>query len=386
MQLLPLYLLAFLVFGSIAMLFPVMPPFAASLGADVTQVGFIIALQLYVAGLLVVPVGIVSDRLGRSGFFIAGIALSLISQSMYLFSSNLPILIAARVVGGLAGGALYPASSSMVVDAVPAEKRGQALGTLTTCSQLGSMLGPAAGGIILKNYGYTAVFLSSLLVMALALVICLTRIKIRRPAAAQAGSRERGFRWLGERRNIAALLSILVAMVGVASINSFLPLYGPEIGIDIGRVGLIVGTVYLGSALMRATGGWLSDRAGRAPVMLSGLFLGAGGIFMVSLFATPLSLHLAALLFGLGVGLSLPASAALLADTAPPSMRGLSMGLYAAAFHAGQAFGATGLGYIVPAAGFKGMYLATAAAIAAALVAVVFLTGKQRRGEPERPA
>ncbi len=362
------------------MLLPVIPPFAASLGADVTQVGFIIALQLYVTAVLVAPAGMLSDRLGRKNLYVIGIILNLLSFIAYLFSSNLGILIVARVLGGLASGGTYPASSTLVVDAVPPEKRGQALGTLTTCTQLGSMLGPAAGGVMLKNFGYETVFAVAAGLMTLALVISLTRLKTVRAMPAPAGSQQKSFRWMGDKRAMAGFLAIVMVMVGLASLNSFLPFYGSEIGLDIDRVGLIIATVYLGSVLMRALGGWLSDRAGRAPVMIAGLAMAATGIFLTSLFASEVPLHVAAIVFGLGMGLTLPASAALLADVAPFPMRGLAMGLYAAAFHSGQAIGATGLGLMEPRTGFHDMYLIAAIAMGAMVLGVFVLTRRRASG------
>ncbi|MBI4332385.1 MAG: MFS transporter [Chloroflexi bacterium] len=373
-SLFPICLLSFLIFGSIAMLFPVAPPFAASLGADVSQVGLVVAAQLYVAAILVAPLGMLSDRTGRKPLLLAGIGLNLASLPLYLFSAGLEMLVVARVVAGLASGALYPTCSGTVVDMVPAEKRGTALGWLTTSSQLGSMLGPAAGGFILKNYGYPAVFWTAMAVSALALAVCLTGIKAIRPPPTPPGQKKPSLGWLADRREVAALLSITFVMFGLASVNSFLPLYGAEIGIGIDRVGLIVATLYLGSVMTRALGGALSDRLGRAPVIVAGLSLMAAGVFLVSRFASETPLHFAGFVMGLGMGIALPPCGALIADIAPASMRGLAMGTYAVAFHAGQAIGATSLGMVAASAGFRNMYVVTAAAIAAALAAVFVLT------------
>ena len=374
-----LYLLAFLVFGSISMLFPVVPPFAASLGADLPEVGFIVALQLYVTGILVAPIGLLIGRLGRKNLFVAGMLLNIVSFSFYLFSSNLTLLIIGRVLGGLASGALYPASSTIAVDSVPPEKRGEALGLLTTSSQLGSMCGPAGGGFLLKYIGFRGTFITSIVLMAVAAFIAIRKLKLVNPASPAGSQPQLACNWIGNRSVIASLLSVLLINVGLASVNAFLPLYGVEITLGVDRVGLIIASLYLGSVLMRALGGWLSDRAGRAPVIMTGLLLCTLGILGFSVFVREIPLHLAALLFGLGMGLALPAGNALLADAAPFSMRGLAMGLYAAAFHAGQAFGSTGLGLVAAGAGFRNMYLTTAGAIVLALAMVFLLTRKAAR-------
>jgi MFS transporter, DHA1 family, multidrug resistance protein len=178
--------------------------------------------------------------------------------------------------------------------------------------------------------------------------------------------------WLGERGAIISGLSTLAVMVGIASIISFLPLYGVEIRIDVASVGLLIATAHLGSVLTRVLAGRLSDSVGRIPVILVGMSLCAIGIFLISVFTKEIPLHGACLIVGFGMGAVLPAGVALLADVAPASMRGLAMGASGVSFYGGQAIGSTVLGIVAASGGFSGMYLFTAGTIAA-ILAMVFL-------------
>ena len=60
-----LYIVAFVGFTGFSFLFPVIPLYAAELGADVAEVGVIAAMNAYVAAFLLIPFGLLSDRLGR---------------------------------------------------------------------------------------------------------------------------------------------------------------------------------------------------------------------------------------------------------------------------------------------------------------------------------
>jgi MFS transporter, DHA1 family, multidrug resistance protein len=185
--------------------------------------------------------------------------------------------------------------------------------------------------------------------------------------------------WLWNRSIIAAQLSVAFIMVGVGSVVSFLPLYGFELGLSIERVGLIIATFFMGSVLTRILGGRASDRVGRAPIILAGMLLCSVGILLLSLFTREIPLHIAALVFGFGMGAAFPATAAMTADVAPLQMRGFAMGLTGGFFYVGQALGATVLGIVASSVGFGRMYLATAGTIAFGVLVVFVLTRHRTR-------
>ncbi|MBI4332044.1 MAG: MFS transporter [Chloroflexi bacterium] len=367
-SLLPVYLIGFSNFAAMTLLYPVMPPYAAGLGGSVAQVGLVVALQPYVAALTQAPVGLLSDRLGRRLLLLSGIGINIISYFLYLFTSNLGILMAVRAFNGLGNAGFYPAATALVVDIAPQEKRGEALGLFATGTQLGSMAGPALGGILLQNFGYRAPFLASAAIAIAGLLLALTTLKYASAGGAMAPAGKFTLDWLWGRGAIMSLLATLLVQVGVASVIAFLPLYGLEIGINVASVGLIIGTIYIGSVFTRFLAGKMSDRVGRMPVIIFGLSLCTVAAFLFSVLTKAMPLHLAALLFGLGLGSALPACAALIADVAPLRMRGMAMGMNSASFNAGLGLGSTGLGLLAGAAGFARMYLITSAILAAAAV------------------
>ncbi len=378
-SLLPVYLIGFLNFASMTLLYPVIPPYAASLGGTVTQVGIAVALQSYIAALTQAPVGLLSDRLGRRTLLLAGITVFIFSYFAYLFTSNFGELIIVRALNGLGNAAFYPAASALVVDIAPKERRGEALGIFATATQLGSMAGPALGGFLLQSFGYPVTFLTSAFISILGLSLALTRLKyLRRGDGAVHAMEKLSINWLWERGALISMAATLLVQVSIASLISFLPLYGTEIHISMSRVGLIIATIYIGSVLARIQAGKLSDKVGRMPVIQAGMFLSALGTVPFFFVTAPLPMHLAALVLGVGVGSALPACSALIADRAPLRMRGFAMGLNSGSFNAGMALGATGLGFVAEAAGFPSMYLATSAIVGISTLVIFLLTRKSR--------
>ncbi len=375
LSLLPVYFIGFLNFTSMTLLYPVMPPYAASLGGTVTQVGLAVALQSYIASLTQAPVGLLSDRLGRRTLLLAGILVYTFSYFAYLLTASFGALMVVRAINGLGNAAFYPAASALVVDIAPREKRGEALGIFATATQLGSMAGPALGGFLLQSFNFTVTFLASAVISIMGLLLAISRLKYLKPAAGIIVIREKlSIRWLWDRDSLISLVATLLVMVAIASVISFLPLYGPDIQINMARVGLIIATIYVGSVLARIQAGRLSDKLGRMPVILVGLFLCALGTSPFFFLTTPVPMHLAALVLGIGAGSALPACSALIADRAPLRMRGFAMGLNSGSFNAGMALGATGLGVVADMAGFPRMYLVTTIILAISTLAIFLMT------------
>ena len=378
-SLLPVYVIGFLNFLSFTLLYPIMPLYAASLGGTVTQVAIAVAIQPYVTAITQIPMAMLSDRLGRRTVLVAGIIAFILSYVAYVFTPNLKALIVVRVVTGLAAAAFYPAASAMVVDIAPKEKLGEALGLFTTGTQLGSLVGPALGGFLLQNYNYRVAFLGSAAISLAGLLFALTKLKYVSGGGVLSLRDSFSIRWLGQRDCIVSLMSNLVIAIGLASFISFLPLYGPELRINVSQVGLIITTIYIGSVLPRFLVGRLSDRLGRIPVIRAALVLCAFGVFPFFFLTNIMPMLLAAFIFGIGVGSAFPACIALVVDKAPLTMRGFAMGINSGTYNTGMALGTTGLGIIADSFGFPRMYLVASLIIGISLPVMSIIARKGNR-------
>ena len=81
------------------------------------------------------------------------------------------MLIASRVMQGLAGGGLQPSSQGILLDAFPPEKQGSAMTLFAVAALLAPVVGPTLGGYITDNYGWEWIFYLNLPVGMLALAI-----------------------------------------------------------------------------------------------------------------------------------------------------------------------------------------------------------------------
>src|SRR5471030_1149087 len=105
---------------------------------------------------------------------------------------NLPFLVFARILQGIAGGGLAPVEQSMLVDTFPPQKRGAAFAAYGVVVIVGPVLGPSLGGWITDNFSWHWVFLINLPIGLLSLF--LVNIFVNEPPALASSKKKKGDR------------------------------------------------------------------------------------------------------------------------------------------------------------------------------------------------
>lgn len=166
--------LSFATFFSSYLRMPVLPLYAASLGAAPAQVGLINGAFMITAGLLSVPAGLLVDRVGQKMPAIGGILAIAFSSLLITQCRSAGEMAAAYLLFGIGMAAFAPAMLTLVADTVPANRVGQAYGWYTTAVYLAMTLGPASGGYLAHTVGLRQVFfISGGLLLAIALIALL---------------------------------------------------------------------------------------------------------------------------------------------------------------------------------------------------------------------
>src|SRR5437773_5056458 len=123
------------------------------------------------ANAIILPIsGWLALRLGRRNYFLMSIAVFTLASALCGMATSLSVLIAARVLQGLAGGGLQPSSQAVLLDAFPPEKQGQAQTLFGLAALLAPIVGPTLGGWLVVNYDWRWIFLINVPVGSLALV------------------------------------------------------------------------------------------------------------------------------------------------------------------------------------------------------------------------
>ena len=111
--------------------------------------GYVVVLPL---------LGRLSDVHGRRPVFTACLAAFAAGSVLTATAQGLPLVVAGRTVQGLGGGGLVPVTLAMVADAWPPRRRGLPLGVVGAVQELGSVLGPLYGAVVVAVSGWRAIF------------------------------------------------------------------------------------------------------------------------------------------------------------------------------------------------------------------------------------
>lgn len=343
--------------------FILLPLYVHRLGGTEAEIGLIQGAYS-AAGILCQPViGLWLDRIGRRFFMALGVSLLIASSAAFLVSHSLALLAALRVVQGLGFSAFFVANYMHVVDLVPAERRGWALGIYGVSGFLGTALAPVAGEIIVRRLGFSWLFVLSVLLGGIAAWLVVTTRGFRRPSMGEGPG-------IGSlRAGLADVLRLHMALtfffgLGTGAMFTFLPTFGEGLGVH--SVSLFYTAYAIAAVGVRVGGGNLIDTRGRRATIIPSMFVqgaAAGLLTAMALLVQPHMtvpvvpfLFLAGLLAGGAHGFLYPALAALLMDVTPEARRGGVVGIFSAVFLVGSALGSMVFGYVAHGLGYAVMW------------------------------
>jgi EmrB/QacA subfamily drug resistance transporter len=132
--------------------------------SDVTRSGLSWVLNAYavVFGALLVTAGRLADDHGRTRVFLVGLAVFAVGSALCGVAPSAPLLIAARVVQGVGGALLVPASLALLLPEFPLSKRATAVGMWAACGAIASATGPSLGALLIEGPGWRWVFFVNL--------------------------------------------------------------------------------------------------------------------------------------------------------------------------------------------------------------------------------
>lgn len=110
-----------------------------------------------IAAVLLVGVSL-GDRLGHRKVYNLGLLIFVLGSIFCALSTNIGILIGARVVEGIGASVITPMSMAILTAALPMSERGKALGIWSGIGGLALIIGPALGGLIVAKLAWQWIF------------------------------------------------------------------------------------------------------------------------------------------------------------------------------------------------------------------------------------
>ena len=424
-------------------LFPILPQYGLSIGANATQIG--LALAAFSVGQLLAGarVGRLSDRYGRRPVLLWSLALTAVFSAATAFCDTPPTLIVVRLLAGFASGS-FGVTFAVAADVTAPQQRAAAMARVSAGLSLGFILGPAVGGLIAgataEPADFARVCLASAALSVLAFVATLALLPETappRPVAAAAAATtaapgaaaapataaapgaaaappgaaatpgvaaapgtaaargtaasaggpgaHHGTRGLLRDPRVARLIVLaLLSSAAVATMEASFPLLASvEFRAGPSTIGFVFGAMGILSTVLQLAGtGPATQRFGNERVMLAGLVLQCAGLGLLGL-ATSFALAIGGmLLIAIGFAFLNPALSSLASLAGPAAAQGEVLGLQQSAGALGRIVGPGAGGLLYDALGANAPFVFGAAAM---LVTAVY-AGRSRPLDVAPPA
>lgn len=366
----------FLGFIDTNLLVPVVSLYAAELGAGIGIIGLIVGLYSLTNTPANILWGRLIDRIGFKRPLVAclfGDALS-----MFLYSvCRLPVHLAlVRVLHGITGAAVGPATMSAIAGYSDEDRKGRSMGIYGMSIGTATLVGFGLSALLVSTLGFNAVFLFGAGLSGIGLVLTVLLPGIPHQASTShekpLGTSFRQAITLLRRRGLTgAYAAIFAQFFTFGGVVTLLPLYIKNAGMEPFLVGIMLAVFSVVFILVQLPVGKLSDRFGRLGLTALGLFFGAVVMVTITSVASLLLLVAMMILYGASYGMIFPSVSAALVDCTSLEERGLATGIFHALLTAGVAVGAPVVGWIGAAIGIRSGLTVSAGIMVLALVLAV---------------
>jgi MFS family permease len=424
-----------------------LPGLARDLDVGVHAATWLVTAYLIAMASLQPLAGKLGDRYGRRPIVLGGLAAFAAASLGAALAPDLPVLIALRVGQAAAGALVFPNAMAVVREALPEHRRAAGYGLLGSAIGLAAAVGPPLGGALDGLWGWRALFLVNVPLVAGALVLSARTIApATRPSAARAPFDAGGAALLCALLVAAALLlnsgiGALPVAAGAAALTgalgvfvrrelrhpdpvlqprllrrrafaaatgavglSNLALYATLLAVPVvasargwggGRTGLVLAALSVIMVVLSPFGGRLADRHGRRALATAGLVLLAAALVPLALGGGDVGAELlvaALALAGAGLGLANAAIQTAAVESLPARDAGVAAGMFGTGRYLGSIASASLVAALLGGGAHHASALfaiTVAAALGAALLGLA-LPGRTARlaaePAPARPA
>ncbi len=334
---------------------PVLPLFAQHLGATPAAIGWIVMASTIPGILISFPAGAIADRIGPRRLLIAALLIFASAPLLYLGVTSPWQLMLVRFYHGFAT-AIFGTVATAAIAARYTRERAVRLSTYSSATIVGRSLAPFLGGALISLASFHMVYVACAVSGALALALGLW-LPRDTPAAESSQTAHSGFRHslqqvLSDQRIVITSLTEAAQYFVFGAVEAFLAVYAHHLGLDAWIIGIILGVHLVSIVLIKPLMGGLSDRAGRKPVIVGGLWIGALSVALVPLVQDPYLLAALSLGFGLGFAAVTSSTTALVSDLSRQGALGSAIGVLRTIMDIGQSAGPAVTGLLIAAYGY----------------------------------
>jgi len=345
----------FLLFMSVSLFF-IFPLFFKQFDAPKSRIGLIMGIHSLTAIFFRPFVGRFLDVKGRRAISLFGIGfLILVLPCFHLIKDAglLPIIL--RALTGIGWGVSMTATLTICSDLAPLERLAHSLGIIGIAGLLSSALGPLLAEEIVRQFGFSGLYNTGVVLLIISLLCILFTKEVMRPNNSGHFHRPQSL------KNLSFLIVLLISFLPIfhgavrGAVVYFIALFGKSIPFE--RVGPFFMAFSAAAILTRLGIGGISDRYGRKKVIFPSVCIISLNLVLISQLSEFWMLILAGFIGGFGQGLIFPALSTYIIDILGQANKGLAISLYLTLFDVGLGIGSMFFGWVSDLYGYRNMYL-----------------------------
>jgi MFS transporter, DHA2 family, multidrug resistance protein len=163
----------------------------------IDQVEWVVTAYMISFSLFIPLIGWMKKRIGYYYLYLISVGVFTIGSLLCSLSGSLSMLVAARVIQAIGGGAISPTSLAILGESFPPEERGSAIGWWGIGNVMGPALGPTLGGVLTQYFGWESVFYVNIPIGIATILLSMRYLRFLRDQPRSKPRFDiRGFAWL----------------------------------------------------------------------------------------------------------------------------------------------------------------------------------------------
>jgi len=348
-----LYISLFLFRMGFGQVFMALPLYLNLLRVNPSSIGLVAAANPTGEILLAMPLGKLSDRLGRKNVIGAGLVSSIVLFFAFPFSSSVFLVSLLHMFLGMAEAATIAPSMALITD-YEKRRQGFEFGLLNASIILGYVLGPIFAGVLFER-SFFLPFLASGATSATAFLLLLFFVE---DAPKRKEEKILPFSFVLRMPSMWLILFLWIYAASIVSVvMTFFPIHFATNSIKPSAIGKLLSAMSVSLALSLVVSGWAADRFSKKRLVSIAFLVSSAGMLGVALFPRYDVLFLFTTLLGVGGGMFAPSATAWLASVGSMVSAGMLMGIFDLVLASGNATGPLLAGLLAEKMGLQGVFL-----------------------------
>jgi MFS family permease len=342
-----------------------------SYGISETTFGFIIGIGFIVSFVAQFTIGPLGDRGYARLMVLGGAAINAVGLLMMGFGTSATVLIAGRVITGLAVGAANPAIKRIVVVG-SGDNLGRNLGRLFSADVFGFAMGPVISAVLVGPFGIAAPFV---VIAALTIITVVLSLRVRVDEVNEVEPRRFAFDLLAHRSFAGAVMIGVAAFVMIGAFDALWDLVHTDLETAEWMANLGIALFAIPLVILGPTSGRLAQQIGPFIVASAGMFMATIFFGIYGVLSVGGIIFAVAMVHAITDGLSFAASGVAVGMTAPEARQAGAQGVLGGMQSLGAGIMAPLAGWLYETQGQQTTYWVAGAIMATMVVGGLVLAG-----------